>query len=155
MCPQLWLQFIKWVLLTFLGNSADMIFIFSIRKVAEGLTVPGILENWSNLKPVIMEEWGENRDALIDLFGKVRDQWMDEDITTWIGANRYYGQAFQIESMPCFQITMDKATIKIWPLLFGSFRFLCLSSSILIFQLTFTLYWGGVRLRASWEFMNL
>ncbi|XP_023006636.1 uncharacterized protein LOC111806534 [Cucurbita pepo subsp. pepo] len=64
----------------------------SIRKssVAEGLIVQGILENWSNLKPVIMEEWGENRDALIDLFGKVRDQWMDEDLTTWIGANRFY-----------------------------------------------------------------
>ncbi|XP_031743125.1 uncharacterized protein LOC101221288 isoform X3 [Cucumis sativus] len=64
----------------------------SIRKssVAEGLTVHGILENWSKLKPVIMEEWGENRDALIDLFGKVRDQWIDEDLATWIGANRFY-----------------------------------------------------------------
>ncbi|XP_044493484.1 uncharacterized protein LOC123216896 isoform X1 [Mangifera indica] len=65
----------------------------SIRKssVAEGLTVEGILENWSKLKPVIMEEWGENsRDALIDLFGKVRDEWMDMDLETWIGANRFY-----------------------------------------------------------------
>ncbi|KAH0970651.1 hypothetical protein GBA52_022807 [Prunus armeniaca] len=37
-----------------------------------------------------MEEWGEERDALINLFGKVRDEWMDEDLTTWIGANRLY-----------------------------------------------------------------
>ncbi|CAN6568169.1 unnamed protein product [Malus baccata var. baccata] len=64
----------------------------SIRKssVAEGLTVEGILEKWSELKPVIMAEWGEERDALIHLFGKVRDEWMDEDLKTWIGANRLY-----------------------------------------------------------------
>ncbi|KAJ6328658.1 hypothetical protein OIU77_010361 [Salix suchowensis] len=64
----------------------------SIRKssVAEGLTVDGILENWSKLKPVIMEEWVENRDALVELFGKVRDEWMDNDLATWIGANRFY-----------------------------------------------------------------
>ncbi|OAY62273.1 uncharacterized protein LOC110615330 [Manihot esculenta] len=64
----------------------------SIRKssVAEGLTVEGILENWSKIKPVIMEAWGENKDALINLFGKVRDEWMDEDLAAWIGANRFY-----------------------------------------------------------------
>lgn len=64
----------------------------SIRKslVAEGLTVEGILENWSKLKPIIMEEWGENREALIDLFGKVRDEWLEKDFATWIGANRLY-----------------------------------------------------------------
>ncbi|KAI3444524.1 hypothetical protein Pfo_001189 [Paulownia fortunei] len=63
----------------------------SIRKssVAEGLTVEGILENWLKIKPVIMTEWDENRDALIDLFGKVRDEWMDNDLATWIGANRF------------------------------------------------------------------
>ncbi|KAH0979473.1 hypothetical protein GBA52_006650 [Prunus armeniaca] len=45
----------------------------SIRKssVAEGIIVEGILEKWSELKPV-------------------RDEWMDEDPTTWIGANRLY-----------------------------------------------------------------
>ncbi|KAK3194776.1 hypothetical protein Dsin_026086 [Dipteronia sinensis] len=58
--------------------------------VAEGLTVEGILENWSKLKPVILEEWGEDREALIDLFGKVRDEWIDTDLATWIGANRFY-----------------------------------------------------------------
>ncbi|KAM2920066.1 hypothetical protein COP2_041961 [Malus domestica] len=64
----------------------------SIREssVAEGLTMEGILEKWSELKPMIMAEWGEERDALIHLFGKVRDEWMDEDLTTWIGANRLY-----------------------------------------------------------------
>ncbi|PIN18592.1 hypothetical protein CDL12_08746 [Handroanthus impetiginosus] len=64
----------------------------SIRKssVAEGLTVDGILENWFEIKPIIMAEWDENKDALIDLFGKVRDEWMDNDLGTWIGANRFY-----------------------------------------------------------------
>ncbi|KAJ9171398.1 hypothetical protein P3X46_014774 [Hevea brasiliensis] len=64
----------------------------SIRKssVAEGLTVEGILENWLKIKPIIMEAWGENRDALINLFGEVRDKWMDEDLATWIRANRFY-----------------------------------------------------------------
>ncbi|KAH1199763.1 hypothetical protein GmHk_18G053037 [Glycine max] len=64
----------------------------TIRKssVAEGLTVEGILENWSKLKPIIMEEWDEKRDDLIDLFGKVRDEWLEQDFATWIGANRLY-----------------------------------------------------------------
>ncbi|XAR54051.1 hypothetical protein NMG60_11029039 [Bertholletia excelsa] len=64
----------------------------SIRKssAAEGLTVDGILENWSKIKSIIMEAWNENRDALIDLFGKVRDEWMENDLATWIGANRFY-----------------------------------------------------------------
>ncbi|KAG5579581.1 hypothetical protein H5410_050208 [Solanum commersonii] len=64
--------------------------ISSIRtsSVAEGLTVEGILENWAKIKPIIMAEWNEDRDFLIDLFGKVRDEWMDNDLATWIGANR-------------------------------------------------------------------
>ncbi|KAL7121396.1 hypothetical protein ACP275_02G179600 [Erythranthe tilingii] len=64
----------------------------SIRKssIAEGLTVEEILENWSTIKPVIMAEWDEDRDVLIDLFGKVRDEWIDNDLATWIGANRFY-----------------------------------------------------------------
>nr|XP_043619555.1 uncharacterized protein LOC122591355 [Erigeron canadensis] len=64
----------------------------SLRKssVAEGLTIDGILENWSGLKPIIMEEWSENREDLVDLFGKVRDEWMEKDLATWVGANRFY-----------------------------------------------------------------
>uniref|UniRef100_A0A7C9D6A5 Uncharacterized protein n=1 Tax=Opuntia streptacantha TaxID=393608 RepID=A0A7C9D6A5_OPUST len=58
--------------------------------VAEGLTVEGILENWAKLKSVIMEEWSEDRDALIDLFGKHRDEWIEKDLPSWIGANRFY-----------------------------------------------------------------
>lgn len=58
-------------------------------KVADGLTVEAILENWSQLKPIIMKEWDEERDALIDLFGRVRDEWIDNDLSGWIGANRY------------------------------------------------------------------
>ncbi|KAJ3678567.1 hypothetical protein LUZ60_002370 [Juncus effusus] len=64
----------------------------SVRKssVAQGLTVESILENWSQIKPTIMSEWSENRDLLVDLFGKVRDEWIETDLPTWIGANRFY-----------------------------------------------------------------
>ncbi|XP_076948678.1 uncharacterized protein LOC143621030 [Bidens hawaiensis] len=58
--------------------------------VAKGLTVEGILDRWSDIKPVIMKEWIENREELVDLFGKVRDEWMEKDLATWIGANRFY-----------------------------------------------------------------
>ncbi|GKA72361.1 hypothetical protein Tco_0778577 [Tanacetum coccineum] len=61
-----------------------------IAQVAEGLTIEGILDNWFNIKPVIMEAWSENRDELVDLFGKVRDEWMEKDLATWVGANRFY-----------------------------------------------------------------
>ncbi|GAA0145960.1 hypothetical protein Leryth_013163 [Lithospermum erythrorhizon] len=61
-----------------------------VSSVAEGLTVEGILEKWFKIKPVLMEEWNEDKDFLIDLFGKIRDEWMDNDLTTWIGANRLY-----------------------------------------------------------------
>ncbi|KAM7275332.1 hypothetical protein ACFE04_017198 [Oxalis oulophora] len=57
---------------------------------AEGLTIQGILENWSKIKPVILEAWSENRDELIELFGNIRDEWMDSDLVSWIGANRFY-----------------------------------------------------------------
>ncbi|KAJ8749009.1 hypothetical protein K2173_013452 [Erythroxylum novogranatense] len=82
----------------------------SIRKssVAEGLTVEMILDNWSKLKPVIMEEWGEDRDPLIDLFGKVRDEWMDQDLATWIGANRFYpgvAEALKFASSSIYIVT--------------------------------------------------
>ena len=71
------------------------LFIF---KVAEGLTVDGILESWGKIKPVIMEAWDEgDKDALIDLFGKVRDDWINNDLTTWIGANRFI-YVFKIKS---------------------------------------------------------
>ncbi|XP_062000022.1 uncharacterized protein LOC133717341 [Rosa rugosa] len=64
----------------------------SIRKssVAEGLTVEGILENWSELKNLILKEWGEDKDALANLYVKVRDEWKVQDLKTWIGANRLY-----------------------------------------------------------------
>ncbi|URD79804.1 hypothetical protein MUK42_05440 [Musa troglodytarum] len=60
-----------------------------LKQVADGLTVEAILENWSQLKPIIMKEWDEERDALIDLFGRVRDEWIDNDLSGWIGSNRF------------------------------------------------------------------
>ncbi|PRQ58138.1 putative HAD-like domain-containing protein [Rosa chinensis] len=64
----------------------------SIREssVAEGLTVEGIVENWSELKSLVLKEWGEDKDALIKVFGKVRDEWKDQDLETWTAANRLY-----------------------------------------------------------------
>ncbi|KAJ8450239.1 hypothetical protein Cgig2_033433 [Carnegiea gigantea] len=67
-----------------------MICTISTPKVAEGLTVEGVLENWVKLKPVVMEEWSEDRDTLIELFGKHRDEWIEKDLASWIGANRFY-----------------------------------------------------------------
>ncbi|XP_030511965.1 uncharacterized protein LOC115726297 [Rhodamnia argentea] len=86
----------------------------SIRKssVAEGLTIDGILENWSKIKPVIMQEWGENRETLVDLFGKVRDEWMDKDLETWIAANRFYPgvpDALQLASSSIFIVTTKQS----------------------------------------------
>ncbi|KAH9686982.1 protein ENHANCED DISEASE RESISTANCE 2-like [Citrus sinensis] len=40
--------------------------------VFEGLTVEGILKNWSRIKPMIVKDWSENIDARFHLFGKVR-----------------------------------------------------------------------------------
>ncbi|XP_052297655.1 uncharacterized protein LOC127902494 isoform X5 [Citrus sinensis] len=40
--------------------------------VFEGLTVEGILKNWSKIKPMIVKDWSENIDARFHLFGKVR-----------------------------------------------------------------------------------
>ncbi|RWW52876.1 hypothetical protein BHE74_00040673, partial [Ensete ventricosum] len=69
-----------------------------------GLTVEAILENWSQLKPIIMKEWDEERDALIDLFGRVRDEWIDNDLSGWIGANRiwemYTDQEMTLKILP-------------------------------------------------------
>lgn len=36
-----------------------------------------------------MKEWNEHREPLIDLFGKVRDEWIQNDLSGWISANRY------------------------------------------------------------------
>lgn len=59
-------------------------------KIADGLSVEKILEQWPSIKPVIMKDWGEdNRDALIELFGKVRDDWIAHDLQGWICANRF------------------------------------------------------------------
>jgi hypothetical protein len=57
-------------------------------KVAEGLTVETILENWPILKPTIMSEWNEDKGFLIDFFGRARDAWMHNDLSSWMGANR-------------------------------------------------------------------
>ncbi|XP_004295150.1 PREDICTED: uncharacterized protein LOC101305350 [Fragaria vesca subsp. vesca] len=64
----------------------------SLRKssVAEGLTVEGIVENWSELKILLRNEWGEDKESLENLFRKVRDEWKGQDLGTWIGANRLY-----------------------------------------------------------------
>ncbi|KAG6512201.1 hypothetical protein ZIOFF_030297 [Zingiber officinale] len=80
--------------------------------VADGLTVEAILENWMKLKPVIMEEWGEERDSLVDLFGRVRDEWMENDLSGWIGANRFYpgvADALRFASSQLYIVTTKQA----------------------------------------------
>ena len=36
-----------------------------------------------------MDEWQEDRESLVDLFGHVRDDWIENDFSGWIGANRW------------------------------------------------------------------
>nr|CAD1836015.1 unnamed protein product [Ananas comosus var. bracteatus] len=86
----------------------------SIRKssVADGLSIQAILENWLQLKPVIMKEWNEERDALIDLFGKVRDEWIRNDFSGWIGANRFYpgvADALRFSSSEVYIVTTKQS----------------------------------------------
>ncbi|KAM0007046.1 hypothetical protein Hdeb2414_s0155g00816301 [Helianthus debilis subsp. tardiflorus] len=56
-------------------------------KVANGLIVEGILENWFDILPVAMKEWSENKEELIDLFDVVRDEWVENNVDAWLGAN--------------------------------------------------------------------
>ena len=56
----------------------------SIYKVFEGLTVEGILKNWSKIKPMIVKDWSENINARLNLFGKVRDEWIDKDLFDYL-----------------------------------------------------------------------
>ncbi|KAG8080786.1 hypothetical protein GUJ93_ZPchr0007g6132 [Zizania palustris] len=58
--------------------------------VADGLSIQEILETWLKLKPRIMSDWDEDRDSLVDLFGSIRDDWIKNDLSGWIGANRFY-----------------------------------------------------------------
>lgn len=71
------------------GTDGFWLIFYLMSKVADGLTIEAILNNWLHLKPIIMKEWNEDRDALIDLFGRVRDDWIQNDLSGWIGANRY------------------------------------------------------------------
>ncbi|KAM7262222.1 hypothetical protein ACFE04_021299 [Oxalis oulophora] len=71
--------------------------------VAEGLTIQGILDNWSKIKPVILEAWSEKRDELIELFRNIEDEWMDSDLVSWIGANRSYPGASNVEVLKKLQ----------------------------------------------------
>eukprot|EP01018_Ginkgo_biloba_P034337 Gb_21452 [translate_table: standard] len=76
--------------------------------VVTKLTIEGILENWSKLKPVIMKEWGESGDELVELFGKVRDEWIEHNLSGWIQANRFYpgtADALRFASSKVFIVT--------------------------------------------------
>ncbi|TVU39464.1 hypothetical protein EJB05_12884 [Eragrostis curvula] len=81
-------------------------------KVADGLTVQEILENWLKLKPTIMAEWQEDRDSLVELFGRVRDDWIENDFSGWIGANRFYpgtADALKFSSSEVYIVTTKQS----------------------------------------------
>ncbi|CAL5090001.1 unnamed protein product [Urochloa decumbens] len=86
----------------------------SVRKssVADGLSIQEILENWLKLKPTLMDEWQEDRDSLVDLFGRVRDDWIENDLSGWIGANRFYpgtADALKLSSSEAYIVTTKQS----------------------------------------------
>ncbi|TKV96065.1 hypothetical protein SEVIR_9G405200v4 [Setaria viridis] len=86
----------------------------SVRKssVADGLSIQEILENWFKLKPILMDEWQEDRESLVDLFGRVRDDWIENDLSGWIGANRFYpgtADALKLSSSETYIVTTKQS----------------------------------------------
>ncbi|KAJ1255663.1 hypothetical protein BS78_02G084900 [Paspalum vaginatum] len=86
----------------------------SVRKssVADGLSIHEILENWLKLKPTVMDEWQEDRESLVDLFGHVRDDWIENDLSGWIGANRFYpgtADALKLSSSEVYIVTTKQS----------------------------------------------
>ncbi|XP_037423521.1 uncharacterized protein LOC119288004 isoform X2 [Triticum dicoccoides] len=86
----------------------------SVRKssVADGLSIQDILENWSKLLPTLMDEWQEDRESLVDLFGRVRDDWLENDLSGWIGANRFYpgtADALKLSSSELYIVTTKQS----------------------------------------------
>ncbi|WVZ62864.1 hypothetical protein U9M48_012558 [Paspalum notatum var. saurae] len=86
----------------------------SVRKssVADGLSIQEILENWLKLKPTVMDEWQEDRESLVDLFGRVRDDWIENDLSGWIGANRFYpgtADALKLSSSEVYIVTTKQS----------------------------------------------
>ncbi|KAG0542644.1 hypothetical protein BDA96_02G122600 [Sorghum bicolor] len=86
----------------------------SVRKssVADGLSIQEILENWLKLKPTLMDEWQEDRESLVDLFGRVRDDWIENEFSGWIGANRFYpgtADALKLSSSETYIVTTKQS----------------------------------------------
>ncbi|XP_066393805.1 uncharacterized protein [Miscanthus floridulus] len=86
----------------------------SVRKssVADGLSIQEILENWLKLKPILMDEWQEDRESLVNLFGHVRDDWIENDFSGWIGANRFYpgtADALKLSSSEAYIVTTKQS----------------------------------------------
>ncbi|CAN6197583.1 unnamed protein product [Urochloa humidicola] len=80
--------------------------------VADGLSIQEILENWLKLKPTLMDEWQEDRDSLVDLFGHVRDEWIENHLSGWIGANRFYpgtADALKLSSSEAYIVTTKQS----------------------------------------------
>ncbi|KAM3196083.1 hypothetical protein ACQJBY_071981 [Aegilops geniculata] len=86
----------------------------SVRKssVADGLSIQEILDSWSKLLPTLMDEWQEDRESLVDLFGRVRDDWLENDLSGWIGANRFYpgtADALKLSSSELYIVTTKQS----------------------------------------------
>lgn len=75
--------------------------------LVDGFEKP-VLKNWADMREELMEKWDLDKDDLVQLFGKVRDSWIENDIDSWIEANRPYPDvvdALNRSSMPVYIIT--------------------------------------------------
>lgn len=49
-----------------------------------------ILANWQDIRDQCMEEWKVGKDELVKAFGGVRDDWINNELHTWLGANKMF-----------------------------------------------------------------
>lgn len=52
--------------------------------------VDPVMKDWPTIREGLMQSWDVKKEALIDAFDSVRDDWISEDETSWLTANKLY-----------------------------------------------------------------